>query len=140
MSFKETEMKATMPEMVIKAIESDEGKEVAEKLTEELVAKALLAKTYSGLFVGPWKGFLILVGNEEMDDDVSSMMATIGFVSALFMSFTFGRNGHDFESHPNRSFLFIKLISIFDNVICFKILSVFGEMGTLLSSSRICSP
>ena len=66
---------------------------------ESEVSDARLAKFDLGddLF----SAFVKLTGNEEIHDDVTSLMSTIGFVAALFMSFVFGRSGHELIANPS---------------------------------------
>lgn len=75
---------------------------VVEEITQECVKKALVGfEDPQGAINLLWEAAMNHVPESELDEDISSVMSTIGFVSALFMSFTFGRSGHDFESHRN---------------------------------------
>lgn len=85
-------------EMVDLSPSQQAKKEKVEKITKECMDK-MLSSTGDSSFDGVFKQYLLEMSNDAIEEDISGLMATMGFIAALFMSFVFGRSGHDFP--PN---------------------------------------
>ena len=72
------------------------------KIAKELEAESIKASTPPfATFADLWHLMLRNTDAQEMSDDISGLMGTIGVVAALLMSFMFGQNGKDLSASPN---------------------------------------